>query len=64
MTLCLHYPGKIPQLRVRLECYNYKQSFPSKVEDVKPHLLLVKQVDPIPISPAVLFILTQRPLRA
>lgn len=35
--------SKIPQLRTRLECYNYKQSYPTKVEDVKPPLLLVKQ---------------------
>lgn len=35
--------GEIPQLRERLECYAFKQSFPAKVAEMKPSFLRVKQ---------------------
>lgn len=38
-----HQIGKISQLRTRLECFNFKQTFASKVAEIKPALLRVKQ---------------------
>lgn len=38
-----HAIGSIPQLRARLECFHFKQSFASKVSEIKPQLLLVKE---------------------
>src|SRR5262249_32951913 len=35
--------GRIPQLRTRLECFFLKQSFASKVGEIQPQLLRVKQ---------------------
>jgi len=38
-----HNIGKITQLRPRLECFNFKLTFASKVNEIKPALLRVKQ---------------------
>jgi len=38
-----HQIGKIAQVRTRLECFNFKQTFATKVEEIKPALLRVKQ---------------------
>jgi len=35
--------GKVTQLRARLECFNFKQTFAVKVNEIKPALLRVKQ---------------------
>jgi len=38
-----HKMGQIDQVRTRLECFNFKQTFASKVAEIKPALLRVKQ---------------------